>query len=169
MRPDGIANHLLAVHKIFAKARKPYLEYATSLDIVSPADVQDPKSGGPPIQGLRLHDGQVCRVCGYITTGKKYIEKHANQEHGWVKKQGRQWDIKPVQTFFINNKTRYFIVASAEEQQMTLTIMGTIRRVNIWVHGPQQGWCGHLGMVLVCQGRVNIWGQHLDACACCTD
>src|SRR5947199_9666299 len=50
-----------------------------------------------------------------------------------------------------------------------LSIVGTIRRVNIWVHGPQQGWCGHLGMVLVCQGRVNIWGQHLDACACCTD
>jgi len=119
LRPDGIADHLLAAHKIFAKARKPYLEYTTSLDIVGPADVQDPESGGPPIQGLRLHDGQVCRVCGYITTGKKYIEKHANQEHGWVKKQGRQWDIKPVQTFFINNKTRYFIVASAEEQRVT--------------------------------------------------
>ena len=110
LRPGGIADHLLGKHKISSKMRKPFLDYTATLDIVGPEDVQNPENGSFWIQELRLHKGHVCHICGYITTSKAYIEIHVNKKHGWIKKQGVQWDLKPVQTFFINNKTRYFIV-----------------------------------------------------------
>jgi hypothetical protein len=111
LRPSGISDHLLTIHKTRAKARKPYEEYAATFDVVGPEEVENPAAGGPVISQLSLQSGQVCRMCDYITTGKAYIKNHANEKHGWVKKDGQQWDVKPVQTFFTNNKTRYFIVA----------------------------------------------------------
>jgi hypothetical protein len=110
-----MSDHLLTVHKTRAKARRPYEEYAATFDSAGPDEVKNPKDGGPPIPELKLHSGYSCRVCCYITTGKVQIGIHANQKHRWVKQQGPQWDVKLVQTFFTNNKTRYFIVASPPE------------------------------------------------------
>ena len=106
--------------------RKLFLDYTATLDIVGPEDVQNPENGSFWIQELRLHKGHVCHICGYITTSKAYIEIHANKKHGWIKKQGVQWDLKPVQTFFINNKTRYFIVTQANLQHTRPSAVATV-------------------------------------------
>ena len=96
------------------------MEYASSFDTIGPEGISGLRNGCSPIEGLRLHEGRVCRRCGYITTSEEKMKLHANDAHGWIKKQGQQWDIKPVQTFFTNNKTRYFVVdAPPQEQQLS--------------------------------------------------
>ena len=109
-----MSNHLSRIHKASAKTCRSYKAYADSFETIGPDDISGLHDGCSPIKGLRLHEGRVCRSCGYITASDDKIKKHANKEHGWVKKQGQRWDIKPVQTFFTNNKTRYFIVAGPE-------------------------------------------------------
>ena len=116
-----MSEHLFAIHKIAAKARGAYESHAACFDAVGPEKVSNPQDGDPPIDGLKLHEGRVCQTCGYVTTSEEKIKRHANKAHGWVKKDGRQWDVKAVQTFFINNKTRYFVVAGpSEERQRTI-------------------------------------------------
>jgi hypothetical protein len=116
LRPNTVAEHLYRIHKLIEKTRKPYVEYVKSLDLAHVDEVLHLEHGGHPIGGLRLHDRLVCWRCDYITTSPTQMRLHANQDHGWIKKHGPQWDVKPVQTFFTNNKTRYFIVAEPPEE-----------------------------------------------------
>jgi superfamily II DNA helicase RecQ len=121
LRPGGVYAHLSTIHKAPAKECRTYQEHVANFDVFGPDDVSTPLSSDPPIKGLRLHEGQVCQRCGYITTSVEKMKLHANQKHRWIKKQGPLWDIKPVQTFFINNKTCYFIVTVHTEEQRQTT------------------------------------------------
>jgi hypothetical protein len=119
-------DHLKRIHKIPAKVRRQYEAYTKSLQIVGADNVSTPASGSPPVAGLKVHDGVVCRRCGYISQSENWIKQHLNEEHQWVKKDGTQWDIRHIQTFFTNNKTRYFVVAGPTKETLQIAPAGDV-------------------------------------------
>src|SRR4051812_37871981 len=62
LRPGKASDHLFFIHGIPADLRKPYEEYEKDLDVSGPGTMQLPEHGDPPVRGLRLRDGRVCRL-----------------------------------------------------------------------------------------------------------
>jgi hypothetical protein len=81
-----------------------------------------PRNSIPAIVGLTIHNGFACKnyeKCRYLTTSRKAIRVHCNEEHDWTwtKADPVHWVRVKLQTFFrvSGNAIHYFCVNVPEE------------------------------------------------------
>ena len=124
IRPDGgIRAHLQTKHKTLPIAiRKSLSQYAAGLSLCAPLDVTVPEPTSSPILGLKITDGCRCDECGYVCASEVNMIQHCKTKHSWIKARGSKWSIHKVQTFFINNMSRYFVVEPKMEREQMSTI-----------------------------------------------
>ena len=102
---EGIGRHFQRYHGFIPiETRKKITEYAETLALMDPNDVEAPDPDDGPIEGLKLEEnGYFCthNDCnGYYSGAKNTMEQHCRDTHGWKVKDGITWRNQAVQTFF---------------------------------------------------------------------
>jgi Orsellinic acid/F9775 biosynthesis cluster protein D len=119
----GIKEHVnTTAHSSMKRTLKAKLvRDGVNLHAVSSEYVTNPLPYDPPIHGLEIHPGWKCTTkvrkengklesCDKLCTTELSMEKHSAADHGWVKSKPKQWEKCSIQTFFPNNRAKYFIV-----------------------------------------------------------
>lgn len=105
--PGNIPGHL-KTHNI---SRTFLTESINSLvehfQILIDTSIVSPSSNGPPISGLRIHDGLSCTYCNYVCLTEGTAEKHHHGKSSFIPCK--------AQTFFYPTSVRYFSVIVPEE------------------------------------------------------
>ena len=116
----GIGRHLLNMHKTLGKELRTALaKYANGFDLLPLEEVLHPMFGCQPIEGLSVSRGWNCRECRHACIAEDSMEEHCKVEHKWVIRLGKRWDSCKVQTFFVSNKRKYFVVADLTDDDAT--------------------------------------------------
>jgi hypothetical protein len=108
--PDYVLRHFRNSHKtIPLETRQEIAEYAQSLILVSPENVDIPRDMSNPIDGLTIVNGFKCSYiqCRELRGTLVSVQKHCNSIHGWDVSQGIMWREKLLQTFFQGSNRKY--------------------------------------------------------------
>lgn len=122
----NLAGHLADTHSdVDLKTRKAIVAEYLGLEINRPPNNKlqhGPRNAIPAIDGLTIHNGFACKnyeKCGFLTTSRKVVRVHCNDEHDWTwtKADPVHWASVKLQTFFIvpGNAMHYFCVNVPEE------------------------------------------------------
>lgn len=111
IQPAAIARHLKEIHAIHRHHRRPYTEYADSLDLCDPSELlHGPFTGDFPVPGLPAISGLQCLSpgCGHLCATAKRMQSHWVSIHHAPGCAALDWQQVPLQTFFKGNLLRYF-------------------------------------------------------------
>ncbi|SPO05584.1 uncharacterized protein DNG_08271 [Cephalotrichum gorgonifer] len=110
VQPGGLTRHLKDIHHIYRGKRRPYLEYAGSMELKDPKEVTPPTPAQFPVPHLPIEWGWRCSApgCDYMCVSDKRMETHWPATHGRKGSDDRDWTAAPLQTFFRGNMLRYF-------------------------------------------------------------
>lgn len=105
--PKAAARHLKEIHRILRSARRPFIKWITTLDLVEPEDVLLPSQDDFPVQGLPVYSGLRCDWpgCGHLCLAEKRMKSHIQLVHGTA---DCGWASTQIQTFFRGRLLRYF-------------------------------------------------------------
>jgi hypothetical protein len=88
---DGVRLHFERHHQAIALKRRRELEnYAKEFDVCEAKDVNSPSKEIKAIEGLKIHEGFVCRFngCNHSCVKLKSIQKHCQIKHDWTASKG---------------------------------------------------------------------------------
>lgn len=110
VQPGGIVRHLKDIHHIYRENRRPYVTYASKLNLRKPEDIRHPSPDEFPVPYLPLEKGWHCKApgCEYLCVSIKRMETHWSAKHGRKGNPSHDWNETPLQTFFRGNMLRYF-------------------------------------------------------------
>lgn len=110
IQPLAIARHLKDYHQIRRGARRPFMLYVASLDLLDPEDVVIP-APEDAIPFLSIVAGWACGIstCKYVSVSAKLMTTHWNSCHRATDQTDR-WRCVKLQTFFRGKHLKYFEV-----------------------------------------------------------
>jgi hypothetical protein len=111
IQPLAVARHLKDYHQIRRGARRPFMLYVASLDLLDPEDVVTPATPEDSIPFLSIVIGWACCIptCRYVSISAKLMTTHWNTRHQETNQTDR-WRCAKLQTFFRGNRLKYFEV-----------------------------------------------------------
>jgi hypothetical protein len=113
--PSHLYGHI-KTHDIPVPCRKTEFmkklkEVVDEFQIVENESIISPNPKGPPVEGLRVHEGLACTQCTSILLQKSSLDNHYSSKHRDVGiPQGQRWRPCMAQTFFHPKWVRYFEV-----------------------------------------------------------
>jgi hypothetical protein len=116
VQPSAISRHLKDIHHIHRGRRRPYMQYASSLDLQEAEDVIRTKINVFPVPYLPVQNGLRCRYegCSHLCVTAKRMKSHWTSVHGKPGEPITNWQPVPLQTFFRGNLLRYFTKTNAD-------------------------------------------------------
>jgi hypothetical protein len=125
IQPQGISRHLKSLHNIHRSSRRPFIEYASNLDLADPQDVILPAACSLPLNLLPIEDGLACNFCGclHLCVTEKRMKSHWVTVHQQQGEGGTSWRSAKLQTLFRGNRLAYFEVSQATTSDSTKTLL----------------------------------------------
>jgi Orsellinic acid/F9775 biosynthesis cluster protein D len=85
LNPKGVNRHLRKWHKgVPLEVRKKIVEWCDGVTVNELMDVQTPTTEVNEIEGLKVVDGFMCRICNSLYGTPDSIEQHCYTTHGWT-------------------------------------------------------------------------------------
>lgn len=116
VQPNAISGHLKDIHHIHHSRRRPFMQYVSKLDLVSPEVVLKTEILQFPVPGLSVHQGLRCENdgCYHLCASEKRMKSHWYAVHGRPGRAFVDWRPAPLQTFFRGNLLRYFTPSASD-------------------------------------------------------
>jgi hypothetical protein len=112
IQPSAISRHLKDIHRIYRGDRQAFIQYTLALDLAEPGDVIPPEPHDGPVPFLPTKKGFACTAAGciHLCVTVKRMKSHWSTSHKDVVVGAAQWRPVDLQTFFLGNQLRYFLV-----------------------------------------------------------
>ena len=154
-----MAGHLADTHSdLDLKTRKAIVSEYLGLQINRPPNYNfqfGPRNSIPAIDGLTIRNGFACKnyeKCGYLTTSRKAVRVHCNDEHdwAWTKADPVHWTEVKLQTFFRvpGNAIHYFCVIVPEQAGEDVTDKRGRPKCQL-IDDIKKQWAHEKGLILI--------------------
>ena len=82
--PKSVSRHLKEIHGVLGSARRPFLDWISTLDLAEPEDLLSLEHEEFAVEGLPVHAGLRCSSagCGHLCLSKKRMKSHWVSVHG---------------------------------------------------------------------------------------
>lgn len=119
VHPGAIPRHLKDIHRILRARRRPFIDYASQLDLAAPENVILPQPEDPPVSILPIEKGLACSVegCKHLCVTEKRMQKHWLACHPGQPVAASSWHKVHLQTFFRGNLLQYFLVSPFQDSK----------------------------------------------------
>ncbi|KAH6886953.1 hypothetical protein B0T10DRAFT_490535 [Thelonectria olida] len=132
IQPAAIARHLKEIHHIYRSKRRPFMDYASKLDLRRPEHVTPPGAQDFPVPYLAVEQGWKCYApsCGHLCVSTKRMLAHWSLAHGRKAIENDDYGLTSVQTFFRGNLLRYFSGNTLNTKLSSQLVPGNLNDLN---------------------------------------